>query len=212
VYCPPRLKLKKEQFEHFFCTLGQRFLAGGDYNCKNVLWGSRLTTTKDKELANLMQDNNYSYLSSGTPTYWPTDPAKIPHLLDFFLIKGISLAYTDIVLSFELSYPTPIITIISSSVISRHNALRLHNYKTNWEKYREGIANNINLKIMLKYFEDFDSAIETLTKLTQHAALQSTPPLAPHKCMNNIHPELEQILREKRKARTLWQRTHFPSR
>jgi hypothetical protein len=69
VYYPPRHNINKEQFEHFFCTLGQRFLSGGDYNSKNVLWGSRLTTTKGKELASLMQDNNYSYLSSRTPTY-----------------------------------------------------------------------------------------------------------------------------------------------
>jgi hypothetical protein len=41
VYCPPRHNIKKEQFEHFFYTLGQRFLAGGDYNSKNILWGSR---------------------------------------------------------------------------------------------------------------------------------------------------------------------------
>jgi exonuclease III len=30
VYCPPRHNIRKEQFEHFFCTLGERFLAGGD--------------------------------------------------------------------------------------------------------------------------------------------------------------------------------------
>jgi hypothetical protein len=41
-----------------------------------------------------VQGNNYSYISSGTPTYWPTDPAKIPDLLDFFVTKGISPAYT----------------------------------------------------------------------------------------------------------------------
>jgi hypothetical protein len=205
VYCPPRHNIKKEQFEHFFCTLGQRFLARGHYNSKNVLWGSRLTTTKGKELPNLTQDNNYSYLSSGTPTYWPTDPAKIPDLLDFFVIKGISLAYTDIVPSFELSSDhTPIITTISSSVIIIHNGLRVHNCKTNWEKYREEIANNINLKIMLKNPEDLDSAIETLTKVMQQATLQSTPPLAPHICMNNIPLEIKQLLREKRKARALW--------
>jgi hypothetical protein len=49
--------------------------------------GSRLTTTKGKELAKLVQNNNYSYISSGTTTYWPTDPAKIPDLLDFFVTK-----------------------------------------------------------------------------------------------------------------------------
>jgi hypothetical protein len=45
----------------------------------------------------------------------------------------------------------------------------------------------------------------------QHAALQSTPPLAPHKYMNNIPLEIKQLLREKRKAKALWQRTHFPA-
>jgi hypothetical protein len=70
---PPKRNIKKEHFGQFFNTLGQRFLAGGDYNSKNVLWGSRLTTTKGKELAKLVQDNNYSYISGGTATYWPTD-------------------------------------------------------------------------------------------------------------------------------------------
>jgi hypothetical protein len=109
----------------------------------------------------------------------------------FFVIKGISLAYMDIVPSFELSPDhTPIITTISSSVIIRHNALRLHNYKTKREKYREEIANNIKLKIMLKNPEDLDLAIGALTKVMQQAALQSTP-LAPQKCMNNTPLEIK---------------------
>jgi hypothetical protein len=96
-------------------------------------------------------------------------------------------------------------------VIIRHDALRLHNYKTNWEKYGEEIANNINLKIILKNPEDLDSAIETLIKVMQQAALQSTPPLAPHKCMNNTPLEIKELLREKERQRALWQRTHFPA-
>jgi hypothetical protein len=46
VYCPPRRNIKEENFFEFFPTLGNKFIAGGDYNCKNSLWGSRLTTTK----------------------------------------------------------------------------------------------------------------------------------------------------------------------
>jgi hypothetical protein len=58
-------------------------------------------TTKGKELAKLVQHNSYPYISSRTPTYWPTDPAKVPDLLDFFVTKGISPGYTDIVPSFD---------------------------------------------------------------------------------------------------------------
>jgi hypothetical protein len=71
-------------------------------------------------------------------------------------------------------------------VTIRHNTPRLHKYKTNWEKYREEITNNINLKIKLKTQEDLELAIETLTKIMQQAATQSTQPLEPQKGFNNI--------------------------
>jgi hypothetical protein len=64
-------------------------------------------------------------------------------------------------------------------VTIRHSTPRLHNYKTNWEKYRKEIANNMNLKIKFKKQEDLELAIETLTKVMQQAATQSTPPLEP---------------------------------
>jgi hypothetical protein len=102
MYCPPRHNIKKKQFKHFFCTLDQRFLAGGDYNSKKHLMGLNTNCYRRQRTCKSLQDNNYSYVSSGTPTHWPTDPAKIPDLLDFLVIKGISLAYMDIVPSFKL--------------------------------------------------------------------------------------------------------------
>ena len=35
VYCPPRHPVKADQFAAFYATLGQRFIAGGDYNAKH---------------------------------------------------------------------------------------------------------------------------------------------------------------------------------
>jgi hypothetical protein len=159
-----------------------------------------------------VQDNNYSYISGGTPTYWPADLAKIPDLLDFFVTKGISPAYTDRVPNLDLSSDhTPIIAAISSSVTIRHNTPRLHNYKTNWVKYREEITNNTNLKIKLKTQQNLELAIGTLTKVMQQAAAQSTPQLKQQKRFNNIPLEIKQFLREKRKARAMWHLTHIPT-
>jgi len=90
IYCLPCHNLKKEHFETFFQTLGPKFIAGGDYNSKHTIWGSRLTTTKGRELSKVIQEKNYSFLSTGTPTYWPTDGNKIPDLIDFFVTNGIS--------------------------------------------------------------------------------------------------------------------------
>jgi hypothetical protein len=46
VHCPPRHNIKEENF--FDSSEHYKFIAGGDYNCKNSLWGSRLTTTKGR--------------------------------------------------------------------------------------------------------------------------------------------------------------------
>jgi hypothetical protein len=63
----------------------------------------------------------------------------------------------------------------------------------------------------LKTQEDLEMAIETLTKVMQQAATQSTPPLEAQKYFNNIPLEIKQLLREKRKARAMWHRTHIPT-
>jgi hypothetical protein len=101
--------------------------------------------------------------------------------------------------------------VTSSSVTIRHNTPRLHNYKTNWEKYREEVTNNINLKIKLKTREDLKLTIETLTNVMQQATTQSNPPLKPQICSNNTSLEIKQLLKEKRKARAMWHRMHIPT-
>jgi len=81
-----------------------------------------------------MHENNYSYLSTGTPTYWPTDGNKIQDLLDFFVTNGIPSSYVDIQPSYDLtSDHSPIIATISTEVVIRKPTPRLYNAKTNWE-------------------------------------------------------------------------------
>jgi len=117
VYSPPKHNLKPYQFQKFFHNLGKTFIAGGDLNSKSTLWGSRLKTTKERELEKVLQDKNYTPLSTGTPTYWPTDPNKIPDLLDFFVTSGISPSYMDIKQSYDLSSDhSPTILTISTTI------------------------------------------------------------------------------------------------
>jgi hypothetical protein len=120
VYCPPRHNIKQENFFEFFRTLGNKFIAGGDYNCKNSLWGSRLTTTKGRELSKLIQNQKYSFLTTGIPTYWPSDPGKIPDLLDFYITSGISPSYMGIASNYDLSSDhTPVIATVSTEPVNK---------------------------------------------------------------------------------------------
>jgi hypothetical protein len=42
-------------------------------------------------------------MSTGKPTYWPTDPSKIPDMIDFFIIKNIPAHYLQIEESHDLN-------------------------------------------------------------------------------------------------------------
>jgi len=76
---------------------------GGNFNAKNTHWGSRLTRTKGRELLRAIQETGREAMSTGKPTYWPTDPGKIPDLTDFFIIKNIPAQYLQTEESYDLN-------------------------------------------------------------------------------------------------------------
>jgi hypothetical protein len=212
VYSPPRYNLKKHDYSEFFQSLGTKFIAGGDYNSKNTLWGSRLTTTKGRELALLMQEKNYSFLTTGSPTYWPTDLRKVPDLLDFFVTNGISSSYTDVESNLDLSSDhTPIIATISTSVVNIKKSTRLHNNKTDWNLYRSLIHDNINLNLRLKDPAELEEATHKLINILQQAAQQATPQPKPNSNKANMPVEIKLLILDKRKARNKWHRHHIPA-
>ena len=75
---------------------------GGDFNAKHTAWGSRLVTTKGRELNQAATELSCSFLSTGEPTYWPTDLNKTPDVIDFFVSKNINSKYTQIESNFDL--------------------------------------------------------------------------------------------------------------
>ena len=138
VYSPPRHTIKKEDFDNFFESLDSRFLAGGDYNAKHNIWGSRIITPRGRELSKSIETNRLSCISSGEPTYWPTDVNKIPDLLDFFIAKNLSPRYIQVCSSFDLSSDhTPIIATINTTIIDKKPPISLYNRLTNWDFFRE---------------------------------------------------------------------------
>jgi endonuclease/exonuclease/phosphatase family metal-dependent hydrolase len=98
-------------------TLGNRFLVGGDFNAKNTSWGTRITTTKGRELQKTIRSNNLIGITTRHPTHWPSDPKKIPDLLDLCIAKGINPKNIHVESCLELtSDHTPIIVTILTSV------------------------------------------------------------------------------------------------
>ena len=119
------------------------------------------------------------YVSTGQPTYWPTDLNKIPDLLDMFIINGINDNYIDIESCLDIySDHTPIIITVSTMIIRKSQSPALYNNRTDWDSFRRWLDSNINLQISLKSEDDIDAATEYFTKLLQESTWKSTPTLS----------------------------------
>jgi hypothetical protein len=92
VYLPPKPTVKHEQLAAFYNTLRHWFIAGGDYNAKHTIWGSRLISPRGCEVLKMMEQLHLNHISTGEPTYWPSDCNKLLDLLGFCVTKGIPLA------------------------------------------------------------------------------------------------------------------------
>ena len=139
-----------------------------------------------------MQQQNYSFLSTGRPTYWPSDPAKRPDLLDFFVTYGISSTYLDIEPSYDLSSDHyPIIATISTSPIHAPPIPRLHNSRTNWCTYRAKLQEAIKINKSLKNSDDVEAATHDLICLLQEVARQATPQKSTNKPPQTSHWKLK---------------------
>jgi hypothetical protein len=89
LYLLPRHTVQQKHFEDVYNALTWRFIEGGDYYAKYADWGSRLISFKGRELLKTMESKNLNRLSTGEPTYWPSDRNKLPDLRDFCVTKGI---------------------------------------------------------------------------------------------------------------------------
>jgi hypothetical protein len=103
VYLPPKHIVKQEKLETFYNILGQRFIAGSDYNSKHTAWGSLSLCPEDEK--STKQWNTYTYdisLRANPPT-GPMTEKKLSELLDFCVTKGIPSNSAAATSSFDLS-------------------------------------------------------------------------------------------------------------
>lgn len=211
VYFPPKHAVKKEEFEQYFKQLGNRFLAGGDYNAKHTHWGSRLINPKGRQLLMAINDNNYKHLSTGEPTYWPTDRSKIPDLVDFCVTKGIPKESQKAESCFDLSSDhSPVLIELSTTILIRETPPKLGSKNTNWDIFREIIDEELKLNIPLKSRIDIENAVQNLNKIIQAAVWSSTPTNTTTYSRQVLPTIIKQKIVEKRRLRKIWQNTRCP--
>jgi len=107
---------------------------------------------------------------------------------------------------------SPITATLSTSVILRKPTPRLHNSKTNWDTYRQIKQDKVNLSTKPKEHKDITLETNHLLNSLQHATKEATPNSDPQRTTNNIPYEIKKLVAEKRRARSIWQRTYAPDK
>jgi len=118
---------------------------------------------------------NLSTVSTGEPTYWPTDSKKIPDLLDFGITRGIPKNSCSTESCLDLSSDhSPVIIILTSKVITKSRLCTLHNAKTDWSYFQELLTTSLNNSIPLKTENDIICAVENFNHEVQQAVWNAT--------------------------------------
>jgi hypothetical protein len=113
--------------DHFLLQLGTHYPVAGDWNANDTACGSRLTAVKGRNLLQVIQQNNLNYLSTGEPTYWPTDANKIPDLLDLVITNGISDLHSTTESNLDLGSDHSAVTITISANAANHPTQKYSN-------------------------------------------------------------------------------------
>lgn len=214
IYLPPRHNITCDDFTNFFKKLGPRFIVGGDLNAKHPWWGSRLINPKGRELYKSLTANKYSVLSTGKPTYWPSDPNKVPDLIDFFVYAGIPASQLGIMDNYDLSSDhSPIILSYHTSPAIINKNKKIITNKTDMESFSYWLDKNLNLNLPITSNFDLENAVEHLTNLVHEAAHLSTPSTNFADVQNNVQisSETRELIRIKRRLRKTWQLSRNPN-
>lgn len=211
LYSPPKHSINQDQYESYFKTLGNRFIAGGDYNAKHGQWGSRVANTKGRQLLKTINKNSYGYISTGEPTYWPTDRARQPDLMDFCVTKNIPQRYAIAESCLDLSSDhSPVIITLSTELVQIQKPTKLHSKNTNWNLFKNLISENLRQDIPLESEEQLNDAVEYLNSEIQQAAWNSTEDKVETDSIQTIPDNIKKLIIEKRKLRKIWQQTRHP--
>lgn len=153
------------------------------------------------------------FVSLYKSTYWSGDKEKVPDLISFFIMKGISNSYLEVdnIDDLTLDYVWMIMRI-SATVIRKRKRQVFINKFTDWDKFREELDGLIDLKVKLKITNELDVQAQNLTNAMHRVDKISTPTPKNTMVQETYYPlEIREMISKRRKAQRIWQLCRNPS-
>ncbi|GBP97488.1 Probable RNA-directed DNA polymerase from transposon X-element [Eumeta japonica] len=151
-------------------------------------------------------------ISSGEPTYWPSDRQKIPDVIDFGVTKNISRELVDMEASLDLSSDhSP--TIVSIRIPQRYE-LPFTNMnvisRTNWLRFKKYLSSHCSESIRLRTPGDIELGIENISKMMNEAVHHASTTYQQPSFNRIFSADIQRLVSEKRRARREWQQHRSP--
>lgn len=210
VYSPPKHSLSEPDYENLIGNLGNRFLIGGDWNCKNVRWASRYTNKKGANLEKVVNNIGGNFITPGKFTYFPPLGAigKKPDVLDFFVFNNINLINRTACDTLKVKFDhAPLTLSVFSTPVLKARPPTLISHRTDWKKFNQILTNSIDNDVRIDTVEKLEEETSLLVNLIQEAAKASTPVAINSNKHFYLPPDILQLIKSKGKARKRMQET-----
>ncbi len=170
-YSPPWHHITADDYRNLFFHLGPRWIANGYWNAKHPYWCFHITTTKGRSLFCALEKSGSCCITSHHPTFWPTDPAKQPDCIDFYITKGVSTTYMETQVISDLSSDhSPVVLYLRETPSIQGTGTRLSNGRTDWIRYADAVSSQLDLSIKIRITTDLDCSknIHHLSRTIRH--------------------------------------------
>jgi hypothetical protein len=121
-----------------------------------------------------IQHDGKKHLSTGEPTYWPSDRNKLCDLVNYCVTKGILQDFSVAKSCFDLSSDHCLVLItLEAHMLNQEKQPSLNKRHTSWDDFGQLINERLTLNISLKTKEDIEAAFNNDT--IQWAGWNATP-------------------------------------
>ena len=204
VYIPSQTSPLKSDFEALL-SLGEHIIMFGDFNSKHTDWTCLATNPNGRQLLQITESLNLDVICPYSPTHYPDNPGHSPDVLDFALMKGVTLNLRSIEPLDDLSSDHRPVSLI----LGPQDPLPTPSPKTftNWKGFKQSltpamIPPDSPLALSPDYFDStdkIDDAVNSLTLLVQ-SALKDNEKAAPDDHRQKLPLHVRNLIRAKNAA------------
>ncbi|KAH8244615.1 hypothetical protein KR038_009980, partial [Drosophila bunnanda] len=170
LYLPPGISWSRAEFDQLI-NLGDKFIAGGDFNAKHPWWGNTRTCSRGKQLQEAIANSSCQVLATGSPTFYSYNTRLIPTALDFFIVKGIAWNRLTVEGKFDLSSDhLPIVATLFHAPQYKTRRQYLLPLGSSTEKFRAELDRRIHLNTDINSTNDIEDAVRILLNNIKQAA------------------------------------------